>query len=69
VDKHKLSLVLLFSFCFGITACGSTPKPAPKATESTETPAEEDDDGRGFDPCLINPKLAVCNKNENTDQQ
>lgn len=67
MDKHQLSLVLLLSFCVGISACGTTPKPAPEAAEPTET--LEDDDGRGFDPCLINPKLAVCNKNEITDQQ
>lgn len=59
----------MLSICFAISACGSTSKPAPKVAAPTQTETAEDDDGRGFDPCLINPKLAVCNKNENTNQQ
>jgi hypothetical protein len=47
-----------------LTSCGTAqkaPTPPPPPEEAPEKVSEEDLD-RGFDPCLINPKLPSCKK-------
>jgi hypothetical protein len=62
-----LILYLLFALPLCVAASSLTQSDDNSLQES-ETPqqdsAEADDDGgdRGFDPCLLNASLAICNK-------
>lgn len=71
VHKHKLSLLFFTLSSLVLWGCGSTSNTTPNDTQPTDNESTEDDDGRGFDPCLINPKLAVCNKesSKNSDKK
>jgi len=65
---HILSVSLISIFLFN--ACGeknvrSEPR---KQTSSTKNTQIKDDD-RGFDPCLLNAKLAVCTNNETVNSK
>jgi len=66
--RIQFSIICLFSVLV-LAACKSNPSVSddyavqqPGETEQETTqPAEEGDD-RGFDPCLLNASLAVCQK-------
>lgn len=65
--KTRILVICLFA-TLSLTAC----KTNPAVTETVQNPAhseqnsveqaEAEEDDRGFDPCLLNSSLAVCNK-------
>jgi hypothetical protein len=60
--KSPLALALLTACCLSLTACQSTSadEDEPECiSQPTEACADEDDD-RGYDPCLVNSNLPVC---------
>lgn len=63
-------LLIILTLSIQICACSSTP-PRPDIAENTNAHnnSESKEDNRGFDPCLINSKLAVCGNNENTNRK
>ena len=63
-------LLIIFTLSLQISAC-STTAPLSETQHNTRasTSSEGKDDNRGFDPCLINSKLAVCGNNENTNRK
>ena len=63
---QKLILYLLIALPIAVAASNlsQSDKESLQESESAEQEdAELDDDGdRGFDPCLLNASLAICNK-------
>ena len=64
--KLRILIVsFLFALPFGVGASGSSSSSesnAQKSQDAKQEKTETDDQGesRGFDPCLLNPSLAVC---------
>ncbi|MDH5393224.1 MAG: hypothetical protein OEY11_08575 [Gammaproteobacteria bacterium] len=59
-----ISLVLLAAGCSMVT---KPSKPQQKNTPHAMPQTKQVD--RGFDPCLLNSKLAVCGNNENSNRK
>ena len=64
--QHSLPLQLLLLaslICFSAVALADESEEA--AQQGVEAEGESDQGGaRGFDPCLVNPVLAVCKNND-----
>lgn len=58
-------LIMLISMVM-LTACANTTTKTPPANDTKDIKKSDD---RGFDPCLLNAKLAVCTDNENTNRK
>ena len=72
-----LAIPIFISTCSLLSACSSTSttpqdpstqKPTPSDEESAEKSTEKQDD-RGFNPCLINDQLAVCDENATSNSK
>lgn len=57
----NIYLIITLLSCALMSGCSTTAEQQePEVEQTTETT----DDDRGFDPCLINPALAVCASND-----
>lgn len=64
--NRLLSSTFLLLLTFVFSGCVSTEKSEeelecrPQSTQECSAEEEEDGEGRGYDPCLVNKNLPVC---------
>jgi len=64
MQVNQLFPAILFS-TFLLSACGEeNVRKEPRKNTDTNKTVQVKEDERGFDPCLLNAKLAVCKNNE-----
>ena len=56
-----IPLISVLAFCFMIVTSCATQKAQTSPSSLPEEAIDEEKD-RGFDPCLVNPKLPACKK-------
>jgi len=67
---HPYVLPTTLAAVFLISACGEKNiRTTPKKDTPPDKSAQVKDDERGFDPCLLNAKLAVCTNNETANSK
>ena len=59
--KVILSISVL-AFCFMIITSCATQKTQTNPSSLPEEATDKEEKDRGFDPCLVNPKLPACKK-------